>query len=97
LGPRPISQSKQKKVQKKKIQSSWVSWVLVGKRLGVPSVPLAVLAVPLASLHPAGDWWRVKEEEARAQRTRQEREVAERDARARENWHGPRWWEAERG
>lgn len=42
------------------------------------------------------EWWRVKEEEARALRERQEREAAEREAKARADWHGPRWWEGER-
>jgi hypothetical protein len=46
--------------------------------------------------HTGGDWWRVKEEEARAVRERQEREAAEQEAKARENCHGPRWWEGER-
>ena len=46
--------------------------------------------------HPGGDWWQVKEEAARALRERQEREAAEQEAKARENWHGPRWWEGER-
>jgi hypothetical protein len=64
-----------------------------------PTVPLAALIAPPASGDPrrySGDWWRVKEEEARAVRERQEREAAEQEAKARENWHGPRWWEAER-
>jgi hypothetical protein len=39
--------------------------------------------------HPGGDWWRVKEE-APCQR------AAEQEAKAHENWHGPRWWEGER-
>jgi hypothetical protein len=38
----------------------------------------------------------VKEEEAKAQRERQEREAAEREAKALENYHGPRWWAGER-
>jgi hypothetical protein len=42
------------------------------------------------------DWWQVKEEEARALRERQEREAAEREANALENYRGPRWWEKER-
>jgi hypothetical protein len=63
-----------------------------------PQVPLGVLMaqgmVPAA--YPAGDWWRPKEEADRAQRERHEREAAEQEAKARENWHGPRWWEGER-
>jgi len=43
-----------------------------------------------------GDWWKVKEDEARATQERQAREAAEREAKAGENWHGPRWWERER-
>jgi hypothetical protein len=41
-------------------------------------------------------WWEVHEEEAAALRERQEREAAEREAKALENYHGPRWWEGER-
>jgi len=42
------------------------------------------------------DWWQVKEEEARALREQQERDAAEREAKALENYRGPRWWERER-
>jgi hypothetical protein len=64
-----------------------------------PQTPLAALVAPPASgdsRRHSGDWWKVKEEEARVQRERQEREAAEQEAKARENWHGPRWWEGER-
>jgi len=44
----------------------------------------------------SGDWWQVKEEEARALRERQEREEKEREAKALDNYHGPRWWEGNR-
>jgi hypothetical protein len=44
----------------------------------------------------SGDWWRIKEEEARALRERQEREAADEQAKARANWRGPRWWLGER-
>jgi len=40
----------------------------------------------------SGDWWKAKEEEARAMRERHEREAAEQEAKALENYHGPRWW-----
>jgi hypothetical protein len=63
------------------------------------TTPLALLVAPPASGDPrrySGDWWQVKEEEARAQRERQEHETAEQEAKARANWHGPRWWEGER-
>jgi hypothetical protein len=36
------------------------------------------------------------DEEQRAVRERPEREAAEREAKALENYHGPRWWEGER-
>jgi len=39
-----------------------------------------------------GDWWQVKEEEAQALREQEARETAEREAKALENYHGPRWW-----
>jgi len=38
----------------------------------------------------------VKEEEARAVRERRERKIAERETKALENYHGPRWWAGER-
>jgi hypothetical protein len=44
----------------------------------------------------SSEWWKVKEEEARALRERQEREEKEREDKALENYHGPRWWEAAR-
>jgi len=44
----------------------------------------------------SGQWWQVKEEEARAAQERQEREEAEREAKKAESWHGPRWWESKR-
>jgi hypothetical protein len=44
----------------------------------------------------SAEWWKVKEEEARAVRERQEREAAEEEAKQRESWRGPRWWEGER-
>jgi hypothetical protein len=44
----------------------------------------------------SADWAKAKEEEARALRERQVREAAEREAKALENYHGPRWWERER-
>jgi hypothetical protein len=44
----------------------------------------------------SGDWWQVKEEEARALRERQEREGKEQEAKALENYHGLRWWEGKR-
>jgi hypothetical protein len=65
----------------------------------VPSVPLALLVAPAVSGDShrySGDWWQVKEDEARALRERQEREAAEQEAKARENWRGPRWWEGKR-
>jgi hypothetical protein len=55
----------------------------------------AWLAVP-ADRRYSADWWQVKEEEARALRARQEREAAEREVKALENYHGPRWWEQDR-
>jgi hypothetical protein len=41
----------------------------------------------------SGDWWQVKEDEARALHERHEREAAEQEAKALESYHGPRWWE----
>jgi hypothetical protein len=63
------------------------------------TTPLVLLVAPPASgdsRRYSGDWWQVKEEEARAQRERQEREIAEQEAKARADWHGLRWWEGER-
>jgi hypothetical protein len=40
-----------------------------------------------------GDWRRVAEEEAQGRAAAAERNEAERQARALESWHGPRWWE----
>jgi hypothetical protein len=63
-----------------------------------PTAPLGVLAAQSMALasHPGGDWWQVKEEATRDRREQQERVVTEQEAKARENWHGPRWWEGER-
>ena len=44
----------------------------------------------------SGNWHAAIEKEQRASRERLEREAAEQEAKARENWHGPRWWEGER-
>jgi hypothetical protein len=52
-------------------------------------------AVPVDRRYSA-DWWQVKEEEARALQERREREETEREAKALENYHGPRWWEQDR-
>jgi hypothetical protein len=41
----------------------------------------------------SADWWRVGEEEAQGRAAAAEREAAEREAKALESWHGPRWWE----
>jgi hypothetical protein len=41
-------------------------------------------------------WWEVQQEEAQVLREQEAREAAEREAKARENYHGPRWWEGER-
>jgi hypothetical protein len=43
-----------------------------------------------------GDWWQVWQERATAQQEQEAREAAEREAKALENYHGPRWWEGER-
>jgi hypothetical protein len=64
------------------------------------AIAAALVAALFASL-PAdrrysGDWWQVKEEEAQALRERQERKAAEQEAKALENYHGPRWWENQR-
>ena len=63
-----------------------------------PQIPLGVLMAQgmAPAAHPGGDWWQLKEAAARVQRERQEREAAEQEAKARENWHGLRWWESER-
>jgi hypothetical protein len=42
------------------------------------------------------DWWQVKQEEEARVREQQVREAAEREAKALENYRGPRWWEKER-
>jgi hypothetical protein len=44
----------------------------------------------------SADWWQVKEEEARAQRERHEREEVDALAKRRENWHGPLWEKGQR-
>jgi hypothetical protein len=41
----------------------------------------------------SAEWWKGAEEEARALCERQKREAAEQEAKALENYHGPRWWE----
>jgi hypothetical protein len=63
-----------------------------------PQIPLGVFTAQsmAPAAHPSGEWWQVKEEEARALRERQEREAAEQEAKAREDWRGPRWWEGGR-
>lgn len=42
------------------------------------------------------EWWKVGEEQAAAAREQEAKETAEREAKALENYHGPRWWEKER-
>jgi hypothetical protein len=54
--------------------------------------PLRFAPVPTDRGYSA-DWWQVREEEARALQERREREEKEREAKALENYHGPRWWE----
>jgi len=44
----------------------------------------------------SAEWGLVWEEEARAARERQEREEAEREAKAIESQHGPVWWKSKR-
>ena len=56
----------------------------------------ALFAPVPADRRYSADWWQVKEEEARAVQERQEREEKEREAKALENYHGPRWWEKDR-
>jgi hypothetical protein len=41
----------------------------------------------------SADWWRVKQEAASAKEEQDKHEAAEREAKALENYHGPRWWE----
>ena len=71
-----------------------------GQTLWPRLVPLnPVLIAPVVAGDPrqhSADWWKVKEEEARAVTERQEREAADEEAKARANWRGPRWWEGER-
>jgi hypothetical protein len=55
--------------------------------------PALFAPVPFDRRYSA-EWWKVKEEEARAERERQERETSEREAKALKNYHGPRWWSA---
>ena len=43
-----------------------------------------------------GEWWKVREEQEAAERAKRKREAAEQEAKALENYHGPRWWEKER-
>jgi hypothetical protein len=71
------------------------SWKDSAKMLWPPPRPfdLAWVAPVAADRRYSEDWWQVKEEEARALRERQEREEREREAKALENYHGPRWWE----
>ena len=73
-------------------------WEHSAKMAWPPPRPLvtAWLAPLTADRRYSGDWWQVKEEEARALRERQEREAAEQAAKALENYHGPRWWKRER-
>jgi hypothetical protein len=62
-----------------------------------PRPPVTAWFAPVpADRRYSDDWWQVKEEEARALRERQEREEREREAKALENYHGPRWWEQNR-
>jgi hypothetical protein len=61
----------------------------------VPIDPARFAPVPFNRRYSA-DWAQVKEEESRAVREQQEREAAEREAKALENYRGLRWWERER-
>jgi hypothetical protein len=57
------------------------------------------LITPVAVGDPrryTGNWWQVLQEEALALREQEAREAAEREAKALENYHGPRWWKGER-
>jgi hypothetical protein len=67
-----------------------------GERLAwPPSKPVSFTAVVLGGdprLY-TGDWWNVKEEQARAAAERAAREEKEREAKALENYHDLRWWE----
>jgi hypothetical protein len=73
-----------------------------GERLAWPP-PQPLGAVSFAPVRLGGDprlytgeWWRVKEEEAQAAAERAAGEEGEREAKALENYHGPRWWERAR-
>jgi hypothetical protein len=61
-----------------------------------PFDPAWVAPLPADRRRYSDYWWQVKEEEARAVRERQEREEKEREAKALEDYHGPRWWEGKR-
>jgi hypothetical protein len=64
-----------------------------------PQRPLIVAAFPVELGDPrlsTGDWWQVKQEEAQVAAERAAREEKEREVKALENYHGPRWWEGER-
>jgi hypothetical protein len=63
-----------------------------------PTVPLAVQIATSAihGPHPGANWWQVAEEEARRAVRERQREAAEEEAKQRELWRGPRWWEGER-
>ncbi len=61
-----------------------------------PIDPALLAPVAIDRRRYSGDWWKVKEEEAQALREQDARDTAEREAKQRENWRGPRWWEGER-
>ena len=75
------------------------SWKDSAKMLWPPPRPFDpawVAPLPADRRRYSDYWWQVKEEEARAVRERQEREEKEREAKALEDYHGPRWWEGKR-
>jgi hypothetical protein len=76
------------------------SWEASSVPLWPPHHPIdPTLFMPMVSgdrRRYSGEWWKVKEEEAQAWREQAARETAEREAKALENYHGPRWWQGER-
>jgi hypothetical protein len=70
-----------------------------GERLVWPPPQPASFASLLISGDPRAftdRWWEPKQEQAQAAADRAEREEKERQAKALENYHGPRWWDSAR-
>ena len=64
-----------------------------------PRADLTLLVAPALNHDPrryTGDWWQVAEEEQRALKEKDDHEIAEQEARAREQWHGLLWHEGQR-